>query len=141
MALKLVVQHEGYNSKRFSRLADAEQMEWFYGGQTQATDAAVLVAELDGKVIGFAYVQYEAKNYADLLENAAWLHDLYVDEAARGSKAGKLLIEKSIEIAKEFGAGKLILSVAAKNEFAKEFFERSGFRTTMFEMMLDLTNE
>ena len=74
-----------------------------------------------------------------MLENAAWLHDLYVDETARGHGAGKLLIEKSIEIAKGFGADKLMLSVAARNEYAKEFFERQGFRTTMVEMMLNLT--
>lgn len=141
MALKLVVQHEKYNPKRFSRLADAQQMEWFYGGQTQAKDAAVLIAETDGKIVGFAYVQYESKNYADMLVSAAWLHDIYVDEAARGTNAGRLLIEKSVETAKEFGAGKLMLSVAARNERARNFFKRSGFETTMFEMMLDLSEE
>jgi ribosomal protein S18 acetylase RimI-like enzyme len=76
-----------------------------------------------------------------LLENAAWLHDLYVNERARGYNAGKLLIEKSVEAAKEFGADKLMLSVAAKNEYAQDFFERSGFRETMVEMMLDLTEQ
>ncbi len=77
-----------------------------------------------------------------MLENAAWLHDIYIDEAARGHSAGKLLLEKSIEIARdEFGADKLMLSVAAKNEFAGDFFGRSGFKTTMVEMMLDLTGE
>ena len=45
-----------------------------------------VVAELDGEIVGFAYVQYEAKNYPNLLETAAWLHDIYVDEAARGAQ-------------------------------------------------------
>ncbi|HLM01658.1 MAG TPA: GNAT family N-acetyltransferase [Pyrinomonadaceae bacterium] len=138
LAVKLVAQHRNYSPQRFAQVYDEQQAEWFYGRQTKAEDAAVLVAELEEKIVGFAYVQYEARNYAELLENAAWLHDIYIDEAARGQNAGKLLIESAIEIAKELGADKLMLSVAAKNEFAGEFFERSGFKTTMVEMMLDL---
>jgi ribosomal protein S18 acetylase RimI-like enzyme len=139
MAIKLARQHQDYDSRRFSQLATVEQAEWFYGSQTKAENAAVLVAELDGEVIGFAYIQYEAKDYANLLETAAWLHDIYIDERARELSAGKLLIEKSIEVARELGADKLMLSVAAKNEIAQSFFERNGFRETMVEMMLDLT--
>ena len=138
-AIKLVAQHQDYDARRFSRLATEKQAERFYGNQTKAHDAAVLVAEIDGKIIGFAYIQFEAKDYANLLENAVWLHDIFIDESARQSGAGKLLVEKSIAVTKELGADKLMLSVAAKNEFAREFFERNGFRTTMFEMMLDLT--
>lgn len=140
-ALKLVVQHRQYDARRFSRLATEKQAERFYGSQTNAGDAAVLVAELKGEIVGFAYLQYEARDYANLLENAAWLHDIYVDEAARGLNAGKLLIERAIETARDLGANKLMLSVAAKNQFAKDFFERRGFRTTMVEMMFSLTEE
>ncbi len=104
-------------------------------------DAAILVAEFENTIIGFAYLQFEAMDYANLLENAVWLHDLYVDEATRGLSAGKLLVEKSKEVAKELGANKLMLSVAAKNEYAQEFFERGGFRETMVEMMFDLTEK
>lgn len=139
LSVKLVAQHQSYDASRFTRLASVEQAEWFYGKQTTAEDAAVLVAEIDGKIIGFAYIEFEAKDYANLLENAAWLHDIYIDEAARGQTAGKLLIEKSVEAAKQLGADKLMLSVAAKNTYAAEFFERSRFRKTMIEMMLDLT--
>lgn len=140
LAIKLVVQHQNYDSRRFSQLATVEQAEWYYGSQTNVMDAAVLVAEQANEIIGFAYIQFEAKDYANLLETAAWLHDIYITEAARGQNAGKLLIENSIEAAKQLGADKMMLSVAAKNEFAKDFFERSGFKTTMVEMMLDLTN-
>ena len=140
-AHKLFAQHERYDPRRFSQIANKAQMAAFYGSQTNARNAAVLVAELEEKVVGFAYVQYETINYAGLLKNAAWIHDLYVDETARGHSVGKFLIEKSIEIAREFGADKLMLSVAARNETAREFFERRGFRTTMVEMMLDLTEQ
>src|SRR5215207_9933415 len=84
MAIKLVRQHQNYDSRRFSWLVTQEQAEWFYGSQTKAENAAVLVAEIDGEVIGFAYLQFEASDYANLLETAAWLHDIYIDDAARG---------------------------------------------------------
>lgn len=141
LALKLVVQHQNYDEHRFSRLYDEEQAEWFYGKQTKSETAAVLVAEIENEIIGFAYVEYETVNYAEMLENAAWLHDIYVDETARGSGAGKLLIEASIKTAKKFGAEKLMLTVAARNEDAQKFFENQGFQPTMIEMMLDLTEK
>ena len=138
-AIKLFAQHLEYDSRRFAEIASIEGAEHFYGNQTEVKDAAVLVAEIENKIVGFAYLQYEAMDYANLLENAVWLHDLYVDERMRGQNAGNLLIEKSIEVAKELGANKLMLSVAAKNEYAKAFFRLSGFRETMVEMMLSLT--
>ncbi|HKP68305.1 MAG TPA: GNAT family N-acetyltransferase [Pyrinomonadaceae bacterium] len=135
-AMKLVEQHVGYDPTRFARIATVEGMEWFYGGQTETDDAAVLVAEVDGKVVGFAYLGYEEKNYADLAVTTARLHDIYVEENARHTGAGRELIKASVGIAREFGATKLLLSVAAKNTAAKGFFEQAGFVTTMHEMML-----
>ena len=135
-AMKLVSQHVSYDPVRFAKIATVDGMEWFYGGQTETENAAVLVAELDGKVVGFAYVGYEEKNYADLALTSARLHDIYVDEAGRHSGAGRELIKGAVEVAKEYGADKLLLSVAAKNTAAKEFFEQAGFVTTMHEMML-----
>jgi GNAT superfamily N-acetyltransferase len=140
-AIRLFAQHHEYDSRRFVEILSVEGAEKFYGNQTQTEDAAVLVAEIENKIVGFAYIQFEPMDYANLLENAAWLHDIYVDETARNFNAGKLLIEASKKVAEELGADKLMLSVAAKNEFAKVFFERSGFRETMIEMTLNLSED
>ena len=136
LAMKLVEQHLAYDAVRFARIATVDGMERFYASQTDAKNVAVLVAELKGQVVGFAYVAYEEKNYAELAASTAWLHDVYVEEAARRSGAGRALIDASTEFAKEYGASKLMLSVAAKNVTAKAFFEQAGFKTTMHEMML-----
>lgn len=140
-ALKLFAQHTNYNPNRFTIPATVEGAEWFYGNQTKAKDAAVLVAEFEERIVGFAYLQFEETNYESLLENALWLHDIYIDEAARGHNAGTLLLKESVKVAKEFGAKRLMLSAAVENEFAREFFEHNGFKTTMVEMMLDLTED
>ena len=138
LAVKLARQHEAYDALRFARLYDESNAEPYYGSRNETGDEAVLVAQLDSEIVGFAYVQYEAVNYLGLLKNFAWLHDIYVEESARGTGAGKSLMDAAIEVAKEFGADKLVLSVAAKNEHARGFFEHGGFRTTMFEMTLNL---
>lgn len=135
-AMKLVEQHVGYDELRFARIATLEGMAWFYGGQTEVENAAVFVAEVEEKVVGFAYVAYEEKNYAELAVASAWLHDIYVEEDFRDSGAGKGLIDAAAAVAREWGASKLMLSVAAKNSAAQRFFEREGFETTMHEMML-----
>jgi GNAT superfamily N-acetyltransferase len=140
-ALRLFAQHREYDPERFARPSDPEGAEWFYGRQTAVNDAAVFVAETENRLVGFAYLQYEERNYADLLEKAVRLHDLYVAEDARGSGAGRRLLEAAIDAAKGFGADKLVLSVAAKNEYARAFFEHSGFRPTMIEMMLGLADQ
>ena len=140
-ALRLFAQHRDYDAHRFMPVGDAEQAARYYASQMNASDAAVLVAEADEKVVGFAFLQYEARDYAELLENAVWLHDIYLDETARAAGAGRRLIEESQKVARAMGADKLMLSVAAKNTYAREFFERQGFRQTMVEMMLDLTME
>ena len=140
-ALQLFAQHRAYDPDRFARLSDPDGAAWFYGNQTNAPDAAILVAEIDGEIVGFAYLQYEERNYADLLENAARLHDLYVAENARGTGTGKRLMEAAIETGRKFGADKMILSVAAKNEVAREFFDHAGFETKMVEMMLSLADK
>ena len=141
MAMKLVEQHVDYDPVRFAHIATLEGMEWFYGGQTDADDARVLVAEIENKVVGFAYLTFEETNYADLSKATAKLHDIYVDEKARHTGAGAKLIEIAVSEAKNFGATKILLSVAAKNLSAQEFFKKQYFRTTMHEMMLELPSD
>ena len=137
-AFKLVEQHRQYDPVRFAKLGDLEGMAWFYGGQTEAEDAVVLVVEIDDRVVGFAYLEYQSRNYMELSAASVRLQDIFVEEDARGTGAGRKLIEAAIEESKGFDAAKVLLSVAAKNTFAQEFFKHQGFRTTMLEMMLEL---
>lgn len=137
-ALSLFAQHRGYDPGRFADLGDIEGAKWFYGGCIGAADAAILIVENDVRPVGYAYLQYEEQNYADLLESVAWLHDIYLDEAARGIGAGGALMEAAVQAARDLGADKVVLHVAAQNAVGQEFFELAGFRTTMFEMMLEI---
>ena len=140
-ALALFAQHRVYDPDRFAELGDREGAERYYLSRAEADGAAVFVAEVNGEVVGFAYLEYERIDYANLLENAVWLHDLYIAETARGTGAGKLLIDSAADFGKQIGADKVVLSVAAKNRAAHDFFGHMGFRETMIEMTLNLTGE
>lgn len=139
-ALKLFAQHREYDPERFADLSNVAGAERFYAGRSNADEAAVLIAEIDERVIGFAYLEFEQLDYANLLENAAWLHDLYVDETARGTGAGRALIDRAIKEANSLGADKVVLHVAAKNEHASAFFKKAGLRETMVEMTVGLND-
>jgi GNAT superfamily N-acetyltransferase len=136
-ALQLIEQHVEYDPVRFSRIGDHEGMAKYYAGRAMASEAVVLVAEYTtGNVVGFAYFEWEPILYADLAVKVAWLHDIFVESPVRRSGAGKLLIDAVVEEARRLGAEKVLLSVAARNASAKDFFEDNHFTTTMHEMML-----
>jgi ribosomal protein S18 acetylase RimI-like enzyme len=140
-AMKLVEQHVAYDEVRFARIATPDGMKWFYGGQINAENAAVLVADIANQVVGFSYVTYEEKSYVDLAISVASLHDIYVDESARHTGAGQGLVAAAVDFARQKGASKLMLHVAVKNVAANEFFEKFGFRPTMTEMMLQVDGD
>ena len=139
-ALRLFEQHVEYDPERFSTFANIDGAARFYGSRFDTPDSAVFVAEIDDEVVGFAYIERDPLNYAELLRDGAWLHDIYVDESARAEGIGTALIKAAAEAAKRMGAEKLLLTVAAKNAVAQQIFERAGFRWTMVEMTLNLTD-
>lgn len=136
LALKLFRQHRDYDPARFADLGNLEGARRFYGDRSTSEDARVFVAESADQVVGFAYAEYETINYSDLLELAFWIHDLYVEESVRGTGAGHGLLNAAVAAARDFGADKVVIHVAAKNEAAQRFFTQAGFRTTMLEMTL-----
>ena len=133
-AVALFELHAEWNPRRFTQIATADGATRFYGDR--AENGSVLVAEFDGKVVGFAYFEYEPTLYAELATKVAWLHDIYVEPEARGKGAASALIEGVRDEAKQLGANKVLLSVAVQNGEGHALFEQNGFEKTMDEMML-----
>jgi len=57
----------------------------------------------------------------------AWLDDVGVDEAARGSGAGEALVRAAIERAREAGARTVELTSRPSREAANRLYQRMGF--------------
>ena len=140
LLIRLMEQHVVYDPGRFTNFITLDGAADFYRIRLESGEAAIIVAEIEGRIAGFTYLEFEERNYEELLDKGVWLHDIYLEPEARSAGIGKTLMQASIRAAKELGGDKLLLAVAAKNLAAQTFFEGFGFRTTMLEMTLDLDN-
>lgn len=139
LAGRLVRLHHDFDPRRFIHLENPEPGYARWLGQELRNDAVVLiVAELEGKVVGYVYAKKEGRNYNDLLDAHGKLHDVYVDETARGRGVGEALMRETLRRLAEKGAPRVVLSTAVQNEAAHRLFEKIGFRTTMLEMTAEL---
>lgn len=136
MGAQLLRLHHGFDTNRFMapRPDTEEGYAWFLGTQLDAPDSLVLVAEREGAVVGYAFAALEPLSWEELREPAGFIHDVYVDEAARGAGAATALVEACVAWLAGRGAPRVLLWTAAPNTSARALFERLGFRHTMLEM-------
>ena len=86
--------------------------------------AQALICECGGQAIGYAVFFY---NYSTWLgRNGIYLEDLYVSPEARGSGAGKALLQHIARLAVEQGCGRFEWSVLDWNTPAIEFYKAAG---------------
>src|SRR5262245_53374635 len=88
---RLARQHHAYDQQRFTLFEPVEaRFARFFEEQLIRQDAAILIADVNGSVVGYTFVRIEPESFLDLLSPAAWIHDIYVDEAARGKWIGAM---------------------------------------------------
>lgn len=136
----MVRQHHAFDPDRFmAPTADVESgYAWFLGTQLNQADAAVFVAESAGAVAGYSYVAIEPRSWKELRDEAAFIHDVLVDDGFRGQGIATALTAAAIEWSRERGVPRVLLWTAAPNEAARRIFARLGFRETMIEMTRDV---
>ncbi len=94
----------------------------------QHTERGALVAEAeDGTLIGLVHYIFHAHNWS--CEDVTYLQDLYVAEAARGTGAGRALIEAVYKLADEHGTPKVYWTTQEFNETARKLYDRIGTLT------------
>ena len=130
------------------RLEEADRADWeerwrnyliFYEAelpaeQTQATWARLMDPESDphglvaldddGRMIGIVHYLFHVSTW--LIGPTCYLQDLYVDEAARGTGAGRALIEAVYAAADEAGASQVYWTTQHFNETARRLYDRVG---------------
>ena len=83
---RLVRVHHEYDRQCF--IPPTKHTEQRYGGflaeQTSEPDSIVLVAERGGMVVGYAFASVEGQDWMSLRGPAGVLHDIVMDDAARG---------------------------------------------------------
>ena len=132
--------HYGFDPDRFMRPGDdaEEGYAWFLGTQLEDPDVLVLVAEDDGRIVGYLYAAIEPRNWKELRDEAGFIHDIVVSEDQRGLGVADGLLNAAIRWMRERGMPRVLLWTATPNTAARRVFERHGFRSTMIEMTREL---
>lgn len=132
-----------------SPLTEADQAEWrrlwtlyleFYGATVseevyETTFRRLLSGEdneyegliarnTDGQAIGITH--FLSHRHCWSVENAVYLQDLYVDESARGTGAGRALVEAVYARADEIGAANVYWLTQNFNHTARRLYDRIG---------------
>lgn len=95
----------------------------FFNESTRSEN--VLVAELDGRVVGYGKIEHPTPLPASA---HVWhVTGLAVDPACEGRGVGRALMEALIDTARERGGRRITLRVFAPNERARRLYERLGF--------------
>ena len=94
----------------------------------QVVGDRVVVAELDGQVVGLAHLQVTPAIERD--RPAAKLGALVVDEAHRGQGIGRALVEAAEAEARLRGCELLFLTTAERRDDAHAFYESLGLELT-----------
>ena len=85
------------------------------------------LAVLDNSVIGYLKLNFGQAQTELWHSNAVEVERIYVLKEFQGRKAGQLLFEKALTIAKEKGAAYVWLGVWEENEKAIQFYRKNGF--------------
>ncbi len=105
----------------------------FFNAIFESDRQDILVADADGKVIGFSHVMMlKQKNVACLKpQTAVYIQDLDVLKSERNKGVGTLLVQASKEYGRKRGADFIRTQVFPKNADGIRFYERNGFREMM----------
>lgn len=135
LAGALVRMHHATDPDRFMLSPDVEKgYAWWFDRQLGNPKAVILVAEREGAIAGYAYGSLEDRDWDMLLDEHGAVHDVFVDEPARRSGAGRALVLAMVAALEELGAPRIVLSTMVGNERAQRLFAACGFRPTMLEM-------
>jgi GNAT superfamily N-acetyltransferase len=87
-------------------------------------DGQVLVALSDGRIVGAVTI---FQHWRGAQSDALGLRMLAVPPAFRGSGIGRALMEHCVDVARDQGKGRVVLTVVQEMEVARDLTERMGF--------------
>jgi len=110
---------EMYIADDFSREQQLQELE----------NAAIttLIAEVDGKLIGYAQLRNKPVPVTNNYESSVELWRIYLDKAFQGKGVGRQLLSRVGEAARSISSENIWLGVWERNQKAISFYESCGF--------------
>jgi ribosomal protein S18 acetylase RimI-like enzyme len=87
---------------------------------------APIVAELDGKVVGFVIGEASGWEYG-VPEEVGWIHTVGIDPEFQGQGIGAIMMREMLDNMKKVGVSKVYTFVNWKEAALLRFFDRMGF--------------
>jgi ribosomal protein S18 acetylase RimI-like enzyme len=135
LGAEIVRLHHVTNPSRFFMLEDPEKgYAWWLEQELARPEAVVLVAELDGNIVGYAYGAIEERDWSILVDRHGAFHDLCVAEHVRRLGVGRALASEMLRRLTELGAPRVLLRAMTQNEAAQRLAISLGFAPTMIEL-------
>jgi GNAT superfamily N-acetyltransferase len=97
----------------------------------------LLVAEDEGAAVGAAAF-IVIPNLSHVGRPYAVVEDVVVDATRRGERIGEALMRRALELARESGCYKLVLTSNRRRTDAHRFYERLGFTASHYGFRIDI---
>jgi len=143
LARALGMQHQSYDPARFEldvfgqgATLDEAYARFFDGALAEAA-SVVRVAVCRGRVVGYVFARLEPESFLDLAAASGWIHDVFVEDEARGAGLGPRLVASALVALEARGMSRVRLTASTQNHHALATFAAMGFRTTLVEMQRD----
>jgi ribosomal protein S18 acetylase RimI-like enzyme len=139
LGAEIVRLHHATNPKRFFWFEGIEvgYATWL-AQELERPEAVVLVAELGGSIVGYAYGAIEQRDWSILVDRHAAFHDLCIAKSARRKGIGRALAEAMIARFEQLGAPRVLARAMVQNTAAQRLVEQLGFAPTMIELTREL---
>jgi GNAT superfamily N-acetyltransferase len=100
------------------------------------SDTAALVAEIEGEVVGFISLEFRQRLIR--VRPQAWIADLVVAERHRGRGAGKALLLRAFELAREQNCWSVTLESGAQRTVAHQLYKAAGMKEVGLYFVMEL---
>lgn len=135
MAATMVRDHHAADPVRFFVIPDQEQeYEEYLVGELRDDNVVILVAVEAEVVVGYVYARVEPRNWYELVDEHGRIHDVFVEESARGKGIGRALVAAGMDYLYKRGMRVVVSTLRADNEASRKMFEACGWQISMFEM-------
>jgi ribosomal protein S18 acetylase RimI-like enzyme len=115
----------------FKSLTDEREVRDFLGSVMRRTDHTILLAQVDGAVVGYAWIEIEDRPQTPFTwaKKRVFLHHICIDFGHRRLGVGSALITRIEERAGAAGIGEFALDMWSLNDTARAFFKSCGLKT------------
>ena len=132
--------HKELDAAKYGFLPDPASMyERWLEARAEDPQSVFIVAEREDRLCGFVVGTCEHEVPIYDIDRYGFIHDLWVDPTYRNEGVGRQLAMLAIERFSQLGMKQVRLDTAAKNDAARALFEKCGFRPSVVEMLLEIS--